>query len=374
MKQLIKWNLLVLLQLLICASAYAQTKQAIKSSTGEKEGCCNSKMPTRFSIVSYKIGNANVDTNHANMVWIEGGRFMMGGDNDQALEDEYPKHAVAVDGFWMDITEVTNAQFEKFVNATGYVTTAERKPDWDELKKQLPPNTPKPHDSVLAASSLVFQMLARSPETKEYSQWWVWKAGANWRHPQGPGSNIAGKENHPVVHISWYDAQAYCKWAGKRLPTEAEWEYAARGGIKDKIYPWGDEDINKGKPKANSWQGGFPFSNTLADGFLLAASVKSFAPNGYNLYDMAGNVWEWCADYYDNNYYTKADAHKAISNPKGPSESYDPEEPFAAKRVMRGGSFLCNDSYCSGYRVSRRMKSTEDSSMEHLGFRCVKDK
>jgi formylglycine-generating enzyme required for sulfatase activity len=176
------------------------------------------------------------------------------------------------------------------------------------------------------------------------------------------------------VHISWEDAQAYCKWAGKRLPTEAEWEWAARGGLKDQIYPWGNEWIEQGKPKANSWQGKFPYNNTTWDGFQKAAPVKSYDPNGYGLYDMAGNVWEWCADYYHYNHYKEVNKPDGIVNPKGPEQSYDPDEPYAIKRVSRGGSFLCNDGYCSGYRVARRMKSTEDSSMEHLGFRCVKDK
>ena len=306
------------------------------------------------------------------MVWIEGGTFDMGADNDQAAADEYPKHKISVDGFWMDITEVTNAQFAEFVSATGYITTAEQKPDWEELRKQLPPGTPKPHDSVLVASSLVFSSPGTEVPLTDYSQWWEWKQGASWKHPEGPGSNITGRENYPVVHVSWLDAQAYCKWAGKRLPTEAEWEYAARGGLQNNIYPWGNEQVNEGKPRANFWQGVFPVKNTLEDKFYRSGPVKSFAANGYGLYDMAGNVWEWCNDYYHANYYSEIKA--GASNPTGPGKSYDPDEPFASKRVSRGGSFLCNDSYCSGYRVARRMKSTEDSSMQHMGFRCVQDK
>ena len=306
------------------------------------------------------------------MLWIEGGVLNMGGDNEQASEDEYPKHQVELNGFWMDATEVTNAQFAAFVKATGYITTAEQKPDWEELKKQLPPNTPKPGDDMLVASSLVFKAPASAVRLDDYSQWWVWTEGADWKHPDGPASNIIGKDDHPVVHISWYDAQAYCKWAGKRLPTEAEWEWAARGSLANQIYPWGNEPINQGKPKANFWQGHFPNKNTLDDNFYYTAPVKSFKPNGYGLYDMAGNVWEWCSDFYKNDYYSEI--RQGAKNPTGPNKGFDPDEPLAQKRVIRGGSFLCNDSYCSGYRVARRMKSTEDSSMQHLGFRCVKDR
>lgn len=308
------------------------------------------------------------------MVWIKTGTYAMGGDNKQAQPDEYPKHQVTVHGFWMDATEVTNAQFAEFVKATGYITIAERKPDWNELKKQLPPGTEKPADSLLVPASLVFVPSDHPVSLNDYSQWWAWKKGADWKHPHGPGSNIKGKENYPVVHVSWDDAVAYCKWAGKRLPTEAEWEWAARGGLDNKIYPWGNEPVDQGQPKANTWEGAFPYRNTQRDHFYYLAPTASFRPNGYGLYDMAGNVWEWCADYYNYNYYKDAAKSANLTDPKGPLKSYDPDEPYAKKRVIRGGSFLCNDSYCSGYRVARRMKSTEDSGMEHLGFRCVADK
>jgi formylglycine-generating enzyme required for sulfatase activity len=316
------------------------------------------------------------------MVWIPGGTFRMGADNAQASADEYPKHTVTVSGFWMDRTEVTNAEFAAFVRATGYVTTAERKPDWNELKKQLPPGTPKPDASELVPASLVFAPPDHPVDLNEYAQWWEWKKGANWRHPHGPGSSIIGKDNYPVVQVSWYDAVAYCKWAHKRLPTEAEWEFAARGGLVDKVYPWGDEGVGSvagamggaGKARGNFWEGHFPDKNTDADGYYYSAPVGSYAPNGYGLVDMAGNVWEWCEDYYKDSYYKDVAAAGPAVDPKGPGTSYDPDEPYAKKRVIRGGSFLCNESYCTGYRVSRRMKSTEDSGMEHVGFRAVQEK
>jgi formylglycine-generating enzyme required for sulfatase activity len=356
------------------AKAAVVDTAAVKGNGGKKALCCESNIPSRFPSLTQRAAapvlSGAEDKNHAGMVWIKPGTFMMGGDNNQAQQDEFPKHKVSVKGFWMDATEVTNAEFARFVKATGYITTAERKPDWNELKKQLPPGTPKPPDSLLVPASLVFDPPTHPVDLNDYTQWWTWKKGADWRHPHGPGSSIKGKENYPVVHISWYDAEAYCKWVGKRLPTEAEWEWAARGGLQNKIYPWGDEPVEQGKPKANTWQGHFPDKNTNWDKFYGLAPVASFAPNGYGLYDMAGNAWEWCADYYNYNYY-KTIASGA-NNPQGPANSYDPDEPYTKKRVIRGGSFLCNDSYCSGYRVARRMKSTEDSGMEHLGFRCVR--
>jgi len=349
----------------------------------QKAISCESGIPSRFAAATTTTATTTTATAsttttpgttpspnppHPGMVWIPGGTYQMGGDNKEAQPDEYPKHTVTVTGFWMDRTEVTNAQFAAFVKATGYITTAERSPEWDELKKQLPPNTPKPDESLLVPASLVFSPPDHPIPLDDYSQWWAWKKGASWKHPQGPASNIVGKDNYPVVHISWYDAIAYCKWSGKSLPTEAEWEFAARGGLKDNVYPWGNEGVSSGKARGNFWDGHFPDRNTETDHYYHTAPVGSFAPNGYGLYDMAGNVWEWCADYYNNSYYTISDG---LTDPKGPARSHDPDEPYATKRVIRGGSFLCNDSYCSGYRVSRRMKSTEDSGMEHLGFRCI---
>ena len=348
--------------------------EAVKvAATGHDDSVLSCmKVPQRFAITdSNATPVVTSDTSTAGMKFIRGGSFMMGADNNQASEDEYPKHTVQVNDFWIDENEVTNSQFKKFVEATGYITTAEQKPDWEELKKTVPPGTPKPPDSVLVAASLVFKQAGGPVNLQDYNQWWSWIAGADWKHPQGPGSDINGRDNFPVVHVSWYDAMAYCKWAGKRLPTEAEWEYAARGGLTNAIYPWGNEHVNTGPPKANSWEGKFPYLNEMKDHYTNAAPVRSYAANGYGLYDMAGNVWEWCSDWYDAGYYSSLKG--ATLNPKGPSKSFDPEDPYTPKKSLRGGSFLCNDSYCSGYRVARRMKSSPDTGLEHTGFRCVKD-
>jgi formylglycine-generating enzyme required for sulfatase activity len=221
---------------------------------------------------------------------------------------------------------------------------------------------------------LVFTPPDQEVPLNNIANWWSWVPGANWKNPLGPNSSIEDYDNFPVVQVSWFDANEYCKWAGKRLPTEAEWEWAARGGLHDKPYSWGEEHIEKGKPKANTWQGTFPNENTNKDGFMVTAPVKSFPPNKYGLYDIAGNVWEWTSDWYRNDYYKMSNKPQGIKNPPGPQDSFDPVEPYAEKKVQRGGSFLCNESYCSGYRVAFRQKASPDTGLNHSGFRCVKDR
>lgn len=310
------------------------------------------------------------------MVWIPGGTFIQGAiKNDiYALHHEKPSHKVAVDGFFMDITEVTNAMFQKFINETNYITTAERKIKWEELKKFSPKNTPKPHDSILVPGTMTFVKCQGMPSSlNDYSKWWRWTKGGDWKHPNGVNSTIKNKENYPVVHITYEDALAYCQWAGRRLPTEAEWEYAARANKKNNVFFWGnnkDSLINY----ANTWEGKFPIHNTMEDGYERTAPVKSYLPNNFGLYDMSGNVWEWTSDWYNVNYYKQLTNTQKISyNPKGANESYNPKMPMAHQKVIKGGSFLCNVSYCASYRISARMSTTTDSSMEHLGFRTVLD-
>jgi formylglycine-generating enzyme len=324
--------------------------------------CCQNTQPNAVVIQQPRDG----------MVHIPGGVLNMGGDNAQADQNEYPKHKVAVNNFWMDQTEVTNAQFAAFVEATNYQTLAERPIIWEEMAKTLPPNTPKPPDALLQPGALVFVKTAKAVALNDVSSWWQWTLGANWRHPLGPKSEITDKMSHPVVQIAWDDAVAYASWAGKRLPTEAEWEWAARGGSDQTIYPWGNTATDvQNKPQANYWQGMFPVENTLIDGFEGTAPVGQYLANGYGLYDMPGNVWEWCSDWFDYGFYSKPEASKA--NTTGPYKSYNPSNPYQSEKIIRGGSFLCNESYCSGYRNARRMGSSPDTGLNHTGFRCVKD-
>lgn len=326
--------------------------------------CGQGKQPARETAAF-----ASPDTlNH--MVLIPAGAFSMGADDNTGVADEYPKHNVKVDSFYMDEHEVTNAEFALFVAQTGYVTTAEKPISKEELMRGLPPGSPEPDSSMLAAGALVFTPPDHAVPFNDVSQWWSFVAGASWRHPEGPGSDIKGRENHPVTQVSYEDALAFAKWANKRLPTEAEWEYASRGGLKNQPYPWGTEELTAGKPKANTWNGNFPYKNTATDGFVGTAPVKSYMPNGYGLYDMAGNVWEWVHDLYNANYYGK-DGELSV-NPTGPSAAFDPEDPGQVKHVIRGGSYMCSDEYCRGYRVSARMKTTPESGLANLGFRCAR--
>ena len=293
------------------------------------------------------------------MVWIPGGRFFMGTD-DRRFADTRPVHEVELDGFWMDATEITNAQFARFVRETGYVTIAERRPD--------PEDFPTASPRELVPFSPVFTPLPPGTPLHPQMNGWRLVAGACWRAPEGPGSSIEGRANHPVVHVCWLDAVAYAKWADKRLPTEAEWEYAARGGLDRKRYVWGEEECPGGKWQANIWQGHFPYRNTGEDGFVGTAPVASFPANGYGLYDMAGNVWEWCADWYRPDYYQNSPR----KNPPGPENCYDPKEPGAHTRVQRGGSFLCSEGFCVRYLPGSRGKGEVKSAGPHIGFRCVR--
>jgi len=303
------------------------------------------------------------------MSLIPGAVFNMGGDNDQALPDELPNHKVKVDSFWMDKTEVTNKDFRAFTEATGYKTIAERKLDPKELLNQMPPGTRLPDDFDDSPISLVFKKVIKG-QLANPNTWWQPVRHANWRHPEGENSTIEGKDYFPAVHIAWVDAAAYCKWRGKRLPTEAEWEFASRGRRNKQVFHWGNALITP--ERANYWQGEFPYLNTNKDGHAKLAPVMSYMPNSYFLYDTAGNVWEWCSDWYKYDHYKERANADIVENPAGPTKSFDPLEPSIPKKVMRGGSFLCNDSYCSGYRVAARMKSSPDTGLEHTGCRCVR--
>lgn len=307
------------------------------------------------------------------MIWVGKKTFLMGAkENDKfAMMREKPAHKVTVDGFYIDEHEVTNAQFQKFVAATNYITVAERKIDWETLKKDLPEGTPKPADSILQPGSLIFNKNANNiVSMNNYIQWWEWKIGANWKQPEGPGSSIEGKENYPVVHVGLEDALAYCKWANRRLPTEAEWESAAQGQFEDNIFVWGNtyEDLNK---NANTWQGDFPTRNLSEDGFEYISPIKSYPPNNIGLYDMAGNVWEMTTDLFNINYYQTLDPNTIYENPTGATTSYSPSNPYQSEITIKGGSFLCHDSYCASFRISAKMGMEPNSSSDHIGFRTV---
>jgi len=317
---------------------------------------------------------AEANRTPAGMVWIAGGEFSMGTDDPTKMKcegvghdpmpDARPIHRVALEGFWMDATEVTNAQFEQFVKATGYVTIAEQKPKAEDF-----PGAPP---EALVPGSIVFTPTPGPVPLDNFIAWWRYEPGANWRHPEGPKTDLKGRESFPVVHMSYGDAAAYAKWAGKRLPTEAEWEFASRGGAEGQPFTWGSELRPDGKWMANIFQGPFPVKDEGGDGFVGAAPVGRFPANAYGLHDMAGNVWEWCADWYRPDYYEQLAKAGVARNPQGPGDSFDPQEPGIPKRIHRGGSFLCSDQYCTRYMVGSRGKGEPSSAANHLGFRCVK--
>ena len=318
----------------------------------------------------------------AGMAWVPGGTFLMGSDHPLAQANERPAHPVRVKGFWMDTTHVTNEQFAEFVRHSGYVTTAERQPDWDTIRVQLPPGTPRPPDEVLVPGAMVFAGTSAPVRLDDPGQWWRYVPGADWRHPQGPGSSIEGRGDHPVVQVSHEDALAYARWAGKRLPTEAEWEFAARGGLEQATYAWGDEARPGGAMLANYWDARarpFPVVSAQAGGAAGTLPVGSFPANGYGLHDMTGNAWQWVADWYRADEFARQArrTHGPLDNPPGPEQSFDPHEPNmptgAPRRVIRGGSFLCNEDYCLSYRPSARRGSDPHSPMSHVGFRLVRD-
>jgi formylglycine-generating enzyme required for sulfatase activity len=293
------------------------------------------------------------------MAWIPDGTFVMGGDPH--APDSFPKHGVTLSGFWLDETEVTNAAFAAFVRDTGYRTVAERTPSADELPGVAP--------TKLAPGSVCFHATGQHVRLDEPLAWWRYIPGASWRHPEGSGSSLDGRDAHPVVHVAWDDAVAYCRHLGRRLPTEAEWEYAARGGRSGLRFPWGDEPTIAGRWQANVWQGPFPSHNTADDGYVGTSPVRSFPANGYGLFDMAGNVWEWCSDWYRPDAY---ESHERM-NPRGPASGFDPEEPMVPKRVLRGGSFLCSEQYCYRFTNAARNKGAPDTGASHVGFRCARD-
>jgi formylglycine-generating enzyme required for sulfatase activity len=362
-------NLICLLQaatiMLLAGCGIHDTKKTAADTTGNRrmEYCAP---PNRF---------AATQTTGGDMAYIPAGTFEMGTNEVEAYEQEKPAHTVRVAAFWIDKTEVTNSQFKTFVDETGYVTIAERKLDWNELKLMLPPGTPKPPEDKLQPGSLVFTPPAPGVSLDHIEAWWKWVPGACWKHPEGPGSSLDNRWNHPVVHVAWEDAAAYARWAGKRLPTEAEWECAARGGLQSKRYAWGDDLLLGGHFMANIFQGKFPAPNSGLDGFEGTAPAASFPANSYGLYDMIGNVWEWTADWYDVSAYKKIPAGTVLTNPHGPEKPQHPDDnAYALERVTRGGSFLCADNYCINYRPSARRGTSFDSGASHIGFRCVSDK
>lgn len=300
------------------------------------------------------------------MIALDGGRFRMGSDHH--YPEEAPAHEVEVDPFMIDLTPVTNAQFAQFVQETGHVTLAETPPDPADYPGMLP--------EMAKAGSLVFQQISGAVNLNNPHQWWGFSFGADWKHPRGPGSDIDDLQDHPVVHIAYADAEAYAKWAGKRLPTEAEWEFAARGGLDHAAYAWGAEFEPDGVPLANYWQGNFPSQNNLTDGFLFTSPVGAFPANGFGLLDMIGNVWEWTSDWFQSVHRQDQKACCIPRNPRGGKEdsSFDPCTPDIniGRRVLKGGSHLCAPNYCQRYRPAARYAQPVDTSTSHVGFRCVR--
>jgi formylglycine-generating enzyme required for sulfatase activity len=362
----ISWRVIVLAIVLIAGAGWWYARRAPAPITA---------MPSPLAEVRPTVENKTAPPANRpeGMVWIPGGEFSMGAAamadmNDvgmQATTDSRPFHRVYVDAFWMDATEVTNEQFAKFIDATKYVTVAERAPRAEDFPGAPPEN--------LVAGAVIFTPPNHPVPLDNHFQWWSYAKGASWRHPEGPGSSLANRDRFPVVQVAFEDAMAYAKWAGKRLPTEAEWEFAARGGLSGKLYPWGDEFMPGGRAMANSYQGHFPDRDEGGDGFRGIGPVAQFAANAYGLYDVAGNVWEWVSDWYRPDYYAELASKGIVArNPQGPATSFDPSEPTEKKRVHRGGSFLCTDQYCSRYMVGTRGKGEGSTGTNHVGFRLVK--
>lgn len=369
--------------LLACNTPAPKQNNLLEAKTGSAISCTSIGLTPNDSVLYMQQGGQEFKPSFINtgkapakapagMVWIPGGEFTMGsinpvgmeGGGDKRMGDARPLHRVYVDGFFMDATEVTNDEFAKFVTATGYVTDAERAPNAADF-----PGVPA---EALVPGSAVFTPPGQPVPLNNYLLWWRYIQGADWRHPLGPASSIEGKGNYPVVQVSWQDAAAYAKWAGKRLPTEAEWEFAARGGKTGELFPWGNQLKPDGKWMANIFEGSFPGNDNGADGFTGIAPVGKYKANPYGLYDMAGNVWEWCADWYRPDYYDKLAGQGTVKKPLGPANSFDPDEPGVPKKVQRGGSFLCTDQYCTRYMVGTRGKGEPKSASNHIGFRCIK--
>lgn len=347
-----------------CLSCNSGAKNHSKGMPPEYDSAavCHVQIPTRFSEIKDKNISENDPlgkSDETGMVLIHGGSFEMG---SISFADSQPLHQVTLDSFYIDAHEVTNAQFDEFVKATGYLTVAERPLN--------PEDFPGVDPAMLVPGSAVFKAPKEVQGLQNHLQWWHYEPDANWRQPEGGNSSISKRMNHPVTQIAYQDAEAYARWAGKRLPTEAEWEFAAKAGKhQNETFYWGSEKLENGRWLANIYQGTFPTQNTMDDGYETTSPIKSYPANAYGLYDMEGNVWEWCSDFYRAEYYQFSEK----VNPAGPKDSYDAQEPNTIKRVQRGGSFLCNDQYCERYKAGSRGKGEVNSPTNNVGFRCVKD-